>query len=322
MANRKKRIVTIGGGSGQFALLSGLRDLDKVEITAVVSMADSGGSTGRLRDELGVLPPGDVLKCLLALSRNREIARTILQKRFQDNSRLNGHSAGNMLLAMLSQYAGDFPSGVRALGDILDTRGTVLPITTDRVTLVAELTDGTNLYGESAIDLPRGQDRKRIKRTFLVPHHGDRIKVYPPVVSAIKKADLIIVGPGDLYTSITPNFLIQGVPEALQRSPARISYILNIMTKYGETDDFSARDFIRKAEKSMGRQVDTVVANNTMPGPELLKEYRKQKAQPVRLDVNDRLGKRRVVKSDVLSQTGGIIRHDPAKLSDLIVSLL
>lgn len=319
--SKQKKVVTIGGGSGQFALLSGLRNLDGIDITAVVSMADSGGSTGRLRDELGVLPPGDVLKCLVALSRDSGMARDILQKRFADDTRLNGHSVGNMLLTMLSQYAGDFAGGVRALAGILEVKGEVLPITTDKVTLAAELTDGSHLYGEAAIDVPRGRSRKRIKRTFLVPHHGDSINAHPPALESIKRADYIIIGPGDLYTSVTPNLLVSDVPETLGRTQAKIIYILNIMTKYGETDDFTSKDFIKKAEKFMGRQTDLVIANNVLPHKQLLKEYRKQKAEPVKLDLNDKLGRRRIIKADVLSQSGGIVRHDPDKLAGLLETI-
>lgn len=313
--SKQKKVVTIGGGSGQFALLSGLRGIGGIDITAVVSMADSGGSTGRLRDELGALPPGDILKCLVALSKNKEVAREILQKRFTGQSRLNGHSVGNMLLTMLAQYAGDFTSGVKALGDILEVKGEVLPITTDRVTLVAELEDGSYLYGESAIDVPEGGQRKRIKRILLVPHHGDKIKVHRPVPEVIKKADYILVGPGDLYTSLTPNFLVSGVPEALKETKAKIVYILNIMTKFGETDNYVARDFIKRIEKSMSRNVDAVIANTSLPGKEVLQEYKKQKAEPVRLDLNDKLGSRDIIKADVLSQSGGVVRHDPEKLA-------
>ncbi len=145
--SEKKKIVTIGGGSGQFALLTGLRELDDLDITAVVAMVDSGGSTGRLRDELGALPPGDILKCILALSPHGDIARSILLKRFAKDRRLQGHNAGNMLLTMLSHYTGSFPAGINALAEILDTRGTILPVTIDRATLVAELTDGSKIFG-------------------------------------------------------------------------------------------------------------------------------------------------------------------------------
>jgi uncharacterized cofD-like protein len=167
MKNEEQTLVTIGGGSGQFALLSGLRNLDGINITAVVSMVDSGGSTGRLRDELGILPPGDVLKCILALSPHHDIARILFLKRFIKDRRLKGHNAGNMLLTMLSQYTGSFPTGVQALGEILDAKGTILPVTIDKATLVAELTDGTHIYGETAIDIPRGTQLEKIRSVFL-----------------------------------------------------------------------------------------------------------------------------------------------------------
>jgi 2-phospho-L-lactate transferase/gluconeogenesis factor (CofD/UPF0052 family) len=162
---KKRKVVTIGGGTGQFALLSGLRDLEGVEITAVVSMADSGGSTGRLRDELGILPPGDVLKCILALSPYHSMARTILLKRFTSDIKLKGHNAGNLLLTMLSDYAGSFPAGIQALVEILNVRGKILPVTIDKATLVAELSDGERIYGQAAINVPQGARRERF-RTF------------------------------------------------------------------------------------------------------------------------------------------------------------
>jgi uncharacterized cofD-like protein len=243
---RKKpfHVVTIGGGSGQYALLSGLRDIADIRISAVVSMMDSGGSTGRLRDELGTLPPGDILKCILALSPHQETARAIFQKRFNKDRRLKGHNAGNMLLTMLSRYTGSFPAGVQALAEILDARGEILPVTIDRATLVAELTDGSRVFGESAIDTPRGHQRETIRDVYLVPHHSDTITVFPPVLEAIADADYIILGPGDLFTSIIPNLIVPGLKEKLKAVSAPIYYVVNIMTKFGETNHFQACDFI------------------------------------------------------------------------------
>ena len=217
--SQRLHVVTIGGGSGQFALLSGLRQLARIRISAVVSMMDSGGSTGRLRDELGTLPPGDILKCILALSPHQDMARSIFQKRFKKDRRLKGHNAGNMLLTMLSRYTGSFPAGVQALAEILDVRGQILPVTIDRATLVAELTDGTRIFGESAIDMPRGHQRETIRDVYLVPHHSDAISVFPPVLKAIADADVIILGPGDLFTSIIPNLLVPGFVKSSRTSP-------------------------------------------------------------------------------------------------------
>ena len=317
------KMLTIGGGSGQYALLAGLRELRSTDITAVVSMVDSGGSTGRLRDELGILPPGDVLKCILALSPHRDIARTIFLKRFTGDRRLKGHNAGNMLITMLSRYAGSFPSGIQALGEILDARGRILPVTIDKATLVAELTDGTRIYGETAIDMPRGTQREKIRDVFLVPHHSDTISVYPPVLNAIRQADTIIIGPGDLFTSILPSLIVPGVKEGLLQTKAKVFYILNIMTKFGETHQFSGRDFVKTLESSIERRLDGIIYNNRKPSAVLLKRYRKQKAEFVGMDNVDGWWNDRVVYSqDLLESAAGIVRHDSQKLAGLIEQII
>lgn len=317
------KIVTIGGGSGQFNLLSGLRLLDGIDITAIVSMVDSGGSTGRLRDELGILPPGDILKCILALSPHRQACRSILLKRFKKDRRLKGHSAGNMLLTMLSSYTGNFPTGVAALAEILDVKGTILPVTIDQATLVAELTDGSRIYGEKAIDLPRGNQRERIKDVFLVPHHHDTISVYPPVLKAIENADTIFIGPGDLFTSIIPNLIVPGVKEALQKTRGKIYYFLNIMTKYGETQNFSGPDFVTGLEERLDRRVDGIIANSTMPEEKIIATYRTQKAEFVKPNPDDPFWtERRMLIRDLLDTSAGIARHEPTKLAQLIGSMI
>lgn len=315
----KIKVLTIGGGSGQYALLSGMRDMEELEITAVVSMMDSGGSTGKLRDEFGILPPGDVLKCILALSPYTDMARTILLRRFQHNPRLEGHNAGNLLLTMLSQYAGNFPAGILALAEILDVKGTILPVTINRATLVAELTDGSHVYGEKAIDMPRGTQREKIRKVFLVPHHSETISVYPAVIQAIDSADLILLGPGDLFTSIIANLIVPGVHEAIQASQAKVLFIMNLMTKFGETHHYSCRDFIEKLEESLGREVDGIVYNTGRPAADFLKAYRNQKAELVALDEDiSWISPRRLFTSDMLAIAGGVLRHDPIKLAAVI----
>ncbi len=317
-----QKITTIGGGTGQFNLLCALRDMKGTSVSAVVSMVDSGGSTGRLRDELGILPPGDILKCLLALSRSRESARKILQKRLKGSGKLGGHSAGNLLLTALSRYAGNFPEGVRALGEVLDIKGKVLPVTVDKATLVAELTDGNMLFGEAAIDVPRGNQREKIKNAFLVPHHSGRVRVYPPVVKALEGADAIIVGPGDLFTSVIPNLLVPGVKEAIQSSRAELLFVMNIMTKFGETDNYRAKDFIAKAEEFIGRKIDKVLLNSEKPPKEVLAEYEKQKARFIAPDFASRRGSGKVFARRLLDVSGGIIRHHPRKLKNALEEVL
>lgn len=319
---RNKKIVTIGGGSGQYILLSGLRDLPDINITAIVSMVDSGGSTGRLRDEYGVLPPGDILKCVLALSPLRDSARQILQKRFVSKTRLDGHNAGNMLLTILSQYGGSFTEGVNALGEVLNIKGRVLPVTTDKATLVAELCDGSRLYGENVIDVPKKGERAKIVRTFLVPHHSEKIYVYPPVINAIKRADYIIIGPGDLYTSITPNFLVEGVKEALRGSKAKIIYVVNIMTKHGETDGYTGRNFVDNLEKFIDRRLDVVIFNSRKPKTDIVERYLKQKSEFVKIDILGKRQKSIIIKDDLLNMKGDLARHDAQKLTKLINTLI
>jgi len=321
--NEKQKLVTIGGGSGHFSLLSGLRDLGEIDISAVVSMADSGGSTGRLRDELGILPPGDVLKCILALSPYRDIARKIFLKRFVKDRRLKGHNAGNMLITMLSQYTGSFPSGISALAEILDVQSTILPVTTDRVTLVAELTDGTRIYGQTAIDIPQGSQRERIQDVFLVPHYSDSISVYPPVIEAIESAHHIVIGPGDLFTSIIPNLIVPGVKEALRKTNATISYVINIMTKFGETHQFKAQDFVKTIEESLQRRFHGIIYNTRKPGVKILAQYAKQKAEFVTVDETDKWwGNRNMYGADILHVSGSIIRHNSKNLASLIKQIL
>jgi uncharacterized cofD-like protein len=322
--NTKKplNIVTIGGGSGQFSLLSGLREMPDIAITAVVSMVDSGGSTGRLRDELGILPPGDILKCILALSPYQKFARAILLKRFQENRRLRGHNAGNMLLSMLSRYTGSFPSGVAALSEILDIRGTILPVTTDQATLVAELTDGTRIYGENAIDIPRGHQREKIRDVFLVPHHCNAIHVYPPVIAAITDADYVVMGPGDLFTSIIPNLIVPGVAESLQNTRAKLIFIVNIMTKFGETHQFQGMDFISRLESFTGRMIDLAIYNTQQPTPETCLLYKMQKSEFVQMNTEDPgWKKRKMIGGDLLYNCGQVVRHDSQKLASILQSV-
>ncbi len=317
-----KKIVTIGGGSGQYVLLSGLRDIKNIDITAIVSMMDSGGSTGRLRDEFGILPPGDILKCILALSPNRETARKLLLTRFEKHPRLAGHNAGNMLLSILSQYTGKFPAGVDALGEILDVKGNVYPVTIDRATLVAELADGRRIYGEAAIDVPKEGGDRKITNTYLVPHHQNKIKVYPPVIKALKEADHIIIGPGDLYTSIIPNFLVPGVKEAINKSRGKIIYVLNIMTKYGETDNYKAQDFIWKIEEHINRKIDLVLINSKQLHSKILNRYKKQKSYMVRMDSQVDLKGRKIIQKNLLDDPRNVIRHNPTKLKNILKDII
>jgi uncharacterized cofD-like protein len=314
------KIVTIGGGTGQFALLSALKNINNIDLTAIVSMVDSGGSTGRLRDEFGVLPPGDILKCLIALSPLTD-ARQILRTRFNAHEKLKNHNAGNLLLTFLSQYlAGDFAAAIEALSEILKIKGTVFPVTVNKATLAAELEDGDFIYSESAIDLPEMTRTKKIKRVFLVPHNGE-LNVYPKAAQAILDADQIFIGPGDLYTSIIPNFLVKGVVAAIKQTPARITYILNIMTKFSETQGYKASDFIGKLENYLGRKVDCVIGNQTIPEQTILDSYKQEKSEPVEIDIDDRWDGRKAIIADLIGE-GNLARHDIGKLRQAIEKII
>ena len=323
MANKRIKILTIGGGSGQFALLSGLRYLKGINITSVVSMVDNGGSTGRLRYELGILPPGDVLKCVIALSPLRDAAKNILLKRLNGYGRLHGHTPGNLLLTILSRYTDSFPSAISTLSEILELEDTVLPITTDKATLVAVLSDGRKIYGESAIDIPKGKQREKIKEMFLVPHYNNSISVYPPVIEAIKSSDYIFIGPGDLFTSIIASLIVPGIKEEILKTKAKIIFILNIMTKFGETHNFQGYDFVNKLEDCVERQVDGIIYNIKRPGEHLIQRYLDEKAEFVELENFEKwIGSREIYEEDLLDTSAQIARHDSTKLASLIKKII
>jgi uncharacterized cofD-like protein len=321
--NGPLKVLTLGGGSGQYTLLSGLRDIQNMEITAVASMADNGGSTGRLREELGVLPPGDILKCAIALSPFREAAKKIMLKTLKGDKRIQGHKAGNLLIAMLSSYTGSFPAAIQTLSEILEVSGRVLPGTTNKSTLVAELVDGSRVYGESAIDIPQNEHREHIKDIFLVPHHNGTISAYPPAVKAIKESDVILIGPGDLFTSIIASLIIPGIKPAIKNTNAKIFYILNIMTKYGETHNFKGIDFIEKVESYLGRQVDGIICNKTRPNKMLLNKYQEENSEFVEIEeLEKRIAKQSIYSDDLLDASVDTVRHDSKKLAGLVKSII
>ncbi len=309
-----KKIVVIGGGTGNFAVLSGLKKYP-CQLTAVVSMSDSGGHSGKLRDELGVLPPGDVRACLVALADDHKagMVRDLFNYRFQSGSQ-SGASIGNLLLTALSDLLGGFDKGVKAAHQLLDIKGHVVPVTLQRTDLLAELEDGTILYGEMAIDLPRENGHLKIKRIWLQP----KVDANENALKAIVEADAIIFGPGDLYTSIMPNLCVNGMVEAIRKSKAKLIGNVNIMTKHGETDGFGVDDFVMTLEGALPRKLNYVIYNNKKIPPTLLRKYKKQNALPVRA----RLKKANWIGTDILSTAGDLARHDPDKLAKTLFSLV
>ncbi len=323
-----KKVVTIGGGTGSFTLLSGLKKYP-LELSAIVSMADDGGSTGILRDELGVLPPGDVRQCLVALSDTPDMLRELMNYRFAEGG-LEGHSFGNLFLSALEKITGDFGRGVEEAAKILNVRGQVIPVTLSNTRLYMELKNGDLLSGEHEINISQKFEEVGVKKVSLRP----RPKCNPLAVKKILEADLIIIGPGNHYCAIIPNLLVPGMAEALRKTKAKIVYNCNLISKHGQTDLFTLEDYVREINSYIGRdRIDYVTYNIKKPSAELLKKYQadgllvpflnnsKRKYRVIRADVlSERKTFRR--KEDKIAHTRAFIRHDPEKLAKVLVMLL
>jgi uncharacterized cofD-like protein len=319
------RVVALGGGTGLSTMLRGLKEHIAErgkrkpqqaigDLTAVVTVTDDGGSSGRLRREYKVLPPGDIRNCLVALSKDELLLGRLFQYRFPAGRGLGGHSFGNLFLTALTNSMGDFPKAVQASAKILAIRGRIFPSTAQNVTLEAVLEDGTVVPGETNIS----RSRKRITRLRLVPR---RVRPLPEVLAALREADLILVGPGSLYTSILPNLLVEEVVEVIVHSRATRVYIANLMTQPGETQHYSVADHVRAIyDHTRENLFDFVVVNRTAVSPRLLRRYRAQGAEPVdpSFDELARMGLR-YVTGDFLRQDG-VVRHDESRLSQLLLT--
>ncbi|GAB4263043.1 hypothetical protein Tfer_3027 [Thermincola ferriacetica] len=311
---RGPRIVVIGGGTGLSVLLRGLKKYTR-NITAIVTVADDGGSSGQLRGELGILPPGDIRNCLVALADRESLMEDLFQHRFKNANGLSGHSLGNLLIAGMTQIAGNFETAIQEMGKVLAIRGRVLPVTLKHVALCAEFMDGTVVEGESRI--PR--TGKKIKRVFLRPADCEPL---PGALEAIAEADIIVLGPGSLYTSIIPNLLVRGVADAIAASPAVTVYACNIMTQPGETDGFSASEHVRAIQEHAGSNLIQYAIINVQDVPrKLLKKYREDGAVPVRPDIKEieKLGVK-VIPENLVFESD-LVRHDPEKLARVVIKL-
>lgn len=317
----KKKVVVVGGGTGTFMVLSALKDYP-LNLTAIVSMADDGGSTGALRDQYGVLPPGDVRRALVALSKSPTL-RDLFNFRFKKGD-LEGHAFGNIFLSALEQLKGNFGSAVDEASRVLNVNGRVLPVTLSNVRLSAELSDGKILRGETNIDIPRTKIRAKIKKVWLEPEALVNLEAK----RAILAADLIVIGPGDIYTSLIPNLLVRGAPEAIKRSKAKKVFVCNLMTKYGETHGFRAEAFVNEIEKYLGKKVlDYAIFNNKKPAAAVLEKYKKEGAEFVQPPQNVQssvlnINGPKYILADLLD-SGFFIRHNPRqKLAKTLISLL
>jgi len=312
-----KNIVVIGGGTGTFTVLTGLKRYTR-NIAAVVAMSDSGGSTGRLRDEFGVLPPGDIRACLVALADSKGLLRQLFNYRFNAGAGLKGHNFGNLFLTALEKLTGNFEKALEQAARILNIEGEVIPVTTHCTNLCAKLENGVIVKGEAQIDKPKHDGNLKIIKIWLEP----KAKANPRALRAIKKADSIIIGPGDFYTSVVPSLLVEGIAAAIRKSRAKKIFICNVMTKFGETNGFEVADFEKNISKYLGGNIlDYIVFNEAKIPKKLLARYAREKKYPVEFACREGRNKRvKYIGADLASHKT-LIRHDPDKLARLILTI-
>ncbi len=321
------KIVTIGGGTGSYTVLSGLKNLPDVSLTALVSMADDGGSTGVLMDELGVLPPGDVRQCLVALSEHSDLVRELMNYRFNDGT-LKGHSFGNIFLAALEKVSGDFVAGVEVASEILKVKGRVIPITKNVAELTMMLSDNTVIQGENKINHSELQGLG-IKKVF----YKNDVELNEHAKSALLEADYIILGPGNYYCSVIPNLIVNGFREVIQKTKAKLIFPINLTNKHGHTIHWKMSSYVEDIEKYLGRKVDIILVNNESPSEEQLSIYKFQEGDGVLVedDLNDTRAVREsllshsIVKfdtTDEIQNTRSFIRHDSKKMADCILKII
>ncbi len=323
------KILTIGGGTGSYVALEGLKKYD-LKLTAIVTMMDSGGSSGKLRDELGVLPPGDIRQCLVALSESSKLMRDMFNYRFEEGG-LKGHSFGNIFLSTLEKNTGSMKKAISEVGKILRIKGNVVPITfTKNTNLCVDLEDGTAIVGETHIDvLEKMQKRARIVKAYLKPE----AELNEDAKRAIEKADYILIGPGDLYTSVIPNLLVNNVPEIIKKSKAKKIFVMNLMTKHGQTTNYSAKDHVEDIEKCLGIGViDYVLVNSKLPRRDTLSWYEEFEEYPVKDDLEEskdyEIIRKNLIKDVIVKNTDhdelrrSIIRHDSEKLAQEVIKII
>jgi uncharacterized cofD-like protein len=317
------RVVAIGGGTGLSALLQGLKryaspdtDLDRpIDITAIVTVTDDGGSSGRLRRQFDVLPPGDIRSCMVALSEDSALLSRLFQYRFSSGRGLKGHNFGNLFLMALTQIMGDFGEAVKASSEVLNIAGRIFPATAANVALEARLANGQKVLGETRIS----RTTARIERVKLRP---GKAKPLPAALAAIDQADVITLGPGSLFTSVIPNLLVEGIAAAIRRSSATKVYFVNLMSQPGETTDFRASDHIRAIHKHAGgKMIDYVVINIRPITSEMKKRYARQEALPVENDLDAIFAMGIKVVAGKLAQHGEKLRHDPEATAAVAVRL-
>jgi uncharacterized cofD-like protein len=317
------RVVAIGGGTGLSALLQGLKryalpsepGMPAVDITAIVTVTDDGGSSGRLRREFDVLPPGDIRNCMVALSEDSALLARLFQYRFQSGRGLKGHSFGNLFLMALTQIMGDFPDAVKVSSEVLKIAGRIYPATAQNVALEATLANGARVVGETRIS----RSRHRIKSVRLIPR---KVRPLDAALNAIADADVITLGPGSLFTSIVPNLLVDGIAPAIRRSAAVKAYFVNLMWQPGETAEFRASDHVRAVHQHAGgKLLDYAVVNIRPITSAMKKRYARELALPVEIDIDGLFRMGLKVKGGSLAQHGDKLRHDPGATAAVVVTL-
>lgn len=321
----QKKLVVIGGGTGSFVLLSGLKAFP-VELTAIVPVTDDGGSTGRLRDEFGFLPVGDMRQCLAALAPDNGLLRKLLLYRFEKGEGLIGHNLGNLLLTALEDLAGSEPEAVVQAAKLFRLKGKVWPISRTLVKLAAEYSDGKTVVSEHEIETHRLTPNERITHLFTIPE----TTINPEAKKTLLEAQAIIFAPGDLFNSVIASLVIKGTQEAIKTSQAKLIYVVNLMTLNSQTNYMSAADHVKEIEKYAGRKMDKIVVNNQAVPDDIKQVYAKEVEYPVVDDLGDdsRVVRREMLakapyqkpKSDVIKRS--LLRHDPEKLAQTIIKLL
>jgi len=326
----KKKIVVIGGGTGTYVILKGLKRYS-VDLVAVVSMMDSGGSNRVIRDEFGLLPTSDIRQCIVALTNRKsgDLIRKLFAYRYSAGTGISGMSFGNLFMAALTDIYGSQREAIEKTCEFLEVRGKILPVTYEKTNLTALYDNGKQVVGEHEIDEPSDDYRKRrIVRISIFP----QVWPNPQVIEEIASSDLIVLGPGDLYTSILPNLVVRRIPETIQKSKAKIVFVVNLMTKNGQVDNLRASDFINELRKYLGKNPDFVLVNNGRVPKKALDWYRKVESKPIEDDLENADGfevirgdfvHRRIYKkppADVLVRS--LIRHSPDRLAKTIISLL
>jgi len=331
MTKKKPKIVVLGGGTGSFTILSGLRDYP-VDLTAIISMADSGGSNRVLRDEFGILPTSDIRQCLVALADDngdRKIFRQLFTYRFHQGTGIAGMTFGNLFMAALTDIYDSQKKAIEETCKVLHIKGEILPITLNDVQLVARYENGHQVVGEHYIDEPRHDGKLRIVEIETIP----RAKAYRKAVQAIMGADLVVLGPGDLYTSIVCNLIVKGIPRALKRTKGKVVYVMNLMARYGQSYKFTVKDHVAVLEKYLGKGVlDYVLVNKSKLSRLILRRYKEEQAFPVKDDLGSpkecKVIRRDLLSREVTKKAKGdklrrsMIRHDPKKLGRAIMKLL